>query len=270
MSLMDKKLVRRSRGFTLIEVVTAVGILGFILSSSWLIIDRCVNASADMKLKMEALEVARENLETILTKVSVEETSEYGTSDEYPAIEWENVIETFYEPIGAQMWLRAICTAMYYDSNGKQQSVELVHWLTQLTKDQLLQILMRQDGSEEELAPQLIDSIEDAAIYTGVSADTVQKWLDNGMLTSEDGKFIKNNLDLFKLYNGNPNQTDKENMQVVSQEDLRRLKNKQNQLKLQDEVDQTTGLTYGQIEQMNIQEIWDILKKRQESGSLKD
>ena len=111
MILTHKKSKIRNRGFTLVEVITATGILALITSSVWVVIERCVNTSTNMKLKMEALEVARENLETILTKNTVEETAEYGISERYPGIEWETVIETFYEPISSQMWIRAVCTA---------------------------------------------------------------------------------------------------------------------------------------------------------------
>ena len=261
-----KKFGKRNAGFSLLEVITATGILAIITSSVWIVVDRCVNSAADMKQKIQAFQVARENLELILSKPYVEETSEYGTSDRYPGIDWETGVETFYEPINSQMWLRAICTASYYDTNGEHKSVELVHWLTGLTKDQLLQILMQKEEVEEELTPQLIETLEDAAIYAGVSADTIQEWLENGMLTAEDGSFIKNNLDLFKLYDGNPSDTDKQNLQIESEEDLRRLRAQQNKEKLQDEVDPTTGLTYGQIDQMDIQEIWDILKNKQETS----
>lgn len=250
------------------EVVAATGILALIASSVWVVLDRCVNANANIKLQTEALEVARENMENILSRTSVEETTEFGTSDRYPAIQWENVIEPFYEPISSKMWVRAICTAAYNDSKGQEQSVELVHWLTGLSKEQLLQILMNQNESEEDLTPQFIESVGDAAIYAGVSEDTIQQWLDNGMLTTEDGSFIKNNLDLFKLNNGNPSENDKKNLQVESEDDLRSLKAKQIQDEQQNEIDPATGLTYGEIRDMDIQEIWDILKKRQESGSV--
>ena len=126
---------------------------------------------------------------------------------------------------------------------------------------------MQKEEVDERLAPQLIETIEDAAIYAGVSPDTIQEWLNNGMLTDENDSFIKNNLDLFKLNNGNPSDTDKKNLQIESEEDLQRLRAKQNKEELQNEIDPTTGLTYGQIELMDIQEIWDILKKKQESKS---
>ena len=212
MNSAHKNYVNKNNGFTLIEVVASTTILVFISFSAWMVIDRCVNSTADMKMKMEAFEVARENMELLLSKPSVEETTEYGSSEIYPEIEWETVVETFYEPINSQMWLRAVCTGAYYDTAGEKQSVELVHWLTGLTKDQLLQILMQKEEVDERLAPQLIETIEDAAIYAGVSPDTIQEWLNNGMLTDENDSFIKNNLDLFKLNNGNPSDTDKKNL----------------------------------------------------------
>jgi prepilin-type N-terminal cleavage/methylation domain-containing protein len=263
-----KKFEKRNKGFTLVEVIAATGILALIASSVWVVLDRCVNATANTMLQTEALDIARENLETILSKVSVEEATEFGTSERYPAIQWENVIETFYEPISSQMWIRAICTASYNNSKGQEQSVKLVHWLTGLTKNQLLKILTQEGESKEDLTSQLIETVEDAAIYAGVSPDTIQQWLDNGMLTTEDGSFIKSNLDLFKLNNGNPGDEDKKNLQIESEDDLQRLKAQQTQDEQKDEIDPKTGLTYGEIGEMDIQQIWDILKQRQQSGSL--
>jgi hypothetical protein len=39
------------------------------------------------------------------------------------------------------MWMRAVCTSEYIDSNGVDQKVELTQWLTSLTKQQMMQIL---------------------------------------------------------------------------------------------------------------------------------
>ncbi|MBN1972861.1 MAG: prepilin-type N-terminal cleavage/methylation domain-containing protein [Sedimentisphaerales bacterium] len=249
------------KGFTLVEVVAATTILALISSSVWVVVDRCVTSTANTKLKLQAFETARENMETILSKASVKETVEYGASDKYPGIEWENIVETFYEPINSQMWLRAVCNAMYYDMSGQKQSVELVHWLTGLTKEQLLQILSRQEESQDKLKPQLLEAIEDAAAYAGVTDEVIQQWLDNGMLTTADGFFVKNNLDLYKLNNGSPGKEDQK-LQIASEEDLRRFMTKQKQKEMQNEIDPATGLTYGQMEQMNIQEIWDIIKNK--------
>ena len=267
MILTHKKIEKRNHGFTLVEAIAAMAILAFIISSVWVVLDRCVASTSNSLFKMQAFEVARENLETILTKESVKEKSEYGISEKYPGIEWETLIETFYEPINSQMWLRAICTAFYYDTNGEQQSVKLEHWLTGLNKDQLIQILMRQDDGQEDLSSQLLESIEDAADYAGVSAETIEEWVKNGMQTTEDGYFIKTNLDLFKTNDGNPSKEDVENLQITSSDDLNRLKMKQNKQNMQNEIDPKTGLTYDQIEQMDIQDIWELLKQARESSS---
>jgi len=71
----------------------------------------------------------------------VEETVDFGSSDKYPEIQWETTVETFLEPLSTQMWVRAICSAEYTDSAGELQKIELTHWLTNLSKQQLLQIL---------------------------------------------------------------------------------------------------------------------------------
>ena len=259
-----KKNIKFKKGFTLAEALAATAILALVSSSVWLIIERCVDSTANSIQKMRAFEVARENMETLLTKNFVNLSAEYGTSDKYPEVTWETVVETFYEPVHSQMWVRGICKANYVDSKGQEQFVELVHWLTGLTKEELLLILMKQEDQQEELTSQLMESIEEAAIYAGVSSDTIQQWMNNGMFTTEDGFFIKNNLDLFKQYKGNPSIEDKRDLQVRSEEELKKIRAKQNRQEWKDEIDPKTGLTYGEIDQMDISEIWDILQHRRQ------
>ena len=257
--------IKKSRsGFTLLEVLSAITILALISSSAWLIIDRCVTSVADTTLKMRAFEVARENMEALLSQNSVELGVEYGTSERYPEIKWETIVETFFEPVHSQMWVRGICVANYGDSKGQDQSVELIHWLTGLTKEELLVIMMEQEGKQEDFSLQFMESYEEAAIYAGVSVDTIQEWMNNGMLTTEDGFFIKNNLDLFKKFGGNPSIEDERNLQVRTEEDLIRLNKKLNQQEWQSEVDPKTGLTYGEMDKMDISAIWEILQNRQQ------
>ena len=55
-------------------------------------------------------------------------------------------------------------------------------------------------------------------------------------------------------------------MQITSEEDLRQLQTRQKQEELQNEIDPRTGLTYGEMEQMDITEIWDILKNKQNNN----
>src|SRR3990170_7981123 len=74
------------RAFTLIEMVTALIILALISSSVLVVINRCVASAADSALRMKAFEVARENMEKLLTADSVKQTTDFGTSDKYPEI----------------------------------------------------------------------------------------------------------------------------------------------------------------------------------------
>ena len=247
--------------FTFVEVLTALAILALFSSSVLVVIDRCITSSADFMLRMQAFEVARENMEALLSRDSVEENVEYGNSDIYPEIAWQTVVETFYEPITATMWLRGICSAEYTDTTGQKQTVELIHWLTGLTKEQLMQIMNQQN--EELLTAQLLETVEEAAEYAGVSDETIEQWLDNGMLTTESGSFIKSNLDLYKRTDGNPN-TEEKNQQISSEADLIKQNAEQNTSGSQEEIDPKTGLTYEELDKMDISEIWDILKEQQQ------
>ena len=191
----------KKRAFSLVEVLMALSILALISSSVWIVIDRSVTSMADLEMQMHAFEIARENMENLLSKSSVSEITEYGSSDKYPDIEWKTVVETFYEPIESQVWLRGICTAEYFDSSGEKQTIELSHWLTGLTEAQLLQIAMQDEVNLEMLEDQFIETVEDAAEYAGVDAETIVQWLEDGLETTEEGFFIKSDLEYFKSNN---------------------------------------------------------------------
>jgi len=256
----------RKKAFSLLEVMMALGILALISSSVLVVIDRCVASAANSEKRMEAFEVARENMEQLLASSSVKESIEYGQSEQYPDIGWQTVVETFYEPITARMWIRGVCTAEYSDPNGERQTVELTNWLTDLSKEQLLQI-MKQD-EEIDVSDELIETVEEAAEYAGVDFETIEQWLQNGMLTTEDGSFIKDNLDLYKSSNGNPSEEDKAK-QVKSEADLKKRKKSSeagfsDEQAWQDEIDPKTGLTYGELEEMDFSEIWDLMQNQRQ------
>jgi prepilin-type N-terminal cleavage/methylation domain-containing protein len=253
MSCLSKIDAVRKKGFSLMEVAMAVIILGLICSSVLVVIDRCVDSAAKSALRMRAFEVARENMENLLASASVKESVEYGQSEKYPDIEWQTVVETFYEPITARMWIRGVCSAGYNDPNEQEQTIELTHWLTDVTKEQMLQLEQRGEDELGDMAAELIETLEDAADYAGVDVETIEQWLQNGLLTTDDGSFIKDNLDLYKRSNGNPSEEEK-NQQVKSIADLKNKKSMLDQGESadeqaqQDEVDPKTGLTYGEPE----------------------
>ena len=259
------------RAFTLTEVAGAVIILGLACSSILVVIDRCVASAADSALRMHAFETARENMEKLLVSRSVKETVEYGISDNYPEIAWQTVVETFYEPITDQMWVQAVCSSEYEDSQGEKQTVELTHWLTNVSKAQLLQIMQEQEKQQQQwLDEQIIKTIEDAAEYAGVDGKTIEQWLENGMLTLDDGSFVRMNLDLYKRTEGKPAEQEQQ-LQVGSMEDLIKLFSQrateggQKTSDLQDvqnKIDPTTGLTYQEIEQMDTSQIFELLKQK--------
>lgn len=256
-----------ARAFTLVEVVAALTILAIISSSVLVVIGRCAASATDSALQMHAFEVARRNMETLLASSSVKESTEYGQSERYPEIAWETVVETFYEPITTRMWIRAVCTAEYKDMENQDQEVELVHWLTDLTKEQLLQIMQQREG-QEQAADQLLETMEDAADYAGVDVETIEKWVQDGMVTTEDGSFIKENLDLYKRSNGKPSAEDKKTQMTApaglsGQSGKSGGRDSADTEGWQNEVDPKTGLTYGELENMDFSEIWNILKSRQ-------
>jgi prepilin-type N-terminal cleavage/methylation domain-containing protein len=191
----------RTRGFSLIEVTTALAILAVICSSVMVAMNRLMDTADDVTMKMRAFTVARENLEQVLVLPSAGEMTEYGTSTKYPMINWETTVETFAAPIMDKTWSRVICRAEYEDIEGQMQTVELTHWLSELTDAQL----QAQDESGDALDPnELCFSKEEAAEYAGVPHEIIDVWLGQGMVQADDGSFIKKNLDLFKTTNGDP------------------------------------------------------------------
>ncbi|MFC1676320.1 prepilin-type N-terminal cleavage/methylation domain-containing protein [Planctomycetota bacterium] len=197
---------RASRGFSLIEVVTALAILGLICSSVLVVLERSMDSAAESVIRTRAFEIARDKMELLLASVKVEEMTEFGYSEKYPDIQWETKVETFYEPLTNRLWVQGVCSAEYEDMAGELQRIELTSWLTGLTKQQLLELMKEKQKEKDRLkmADQLVETIEEAAEYTGVDEEVIEEWVDNGMPVTDEGDFIKEYLDLYKDFDGNP------------------------------------------------------------------
>ncbi len=147
---------RALSGFTIVEAMAAVTILGIIASSVLMVITNCSVSTIDARLKMQAFETARENMEELLTKKIISPQSDLGYSEKYSDIQWSTTVETFYEPVNKDMWVRAICTAEYEDSNGETKEVELTHWLTKLNENEIKSMNSAIEKAKE-LAKKLMD-----------------------------------------------------------------------------------------------------------------
>ena len=137
------------QGFTLLEIMAAVAILAVICTTVIVVLDRCMRATIDSELKMQAFEAARENMEKLLGGTSVSQMVTFGALEENPQIDWQMVVEPFREPVTSKMWIRAICTANYKDSTGERREFELRHWITDLSDKQVRQILDQQQREKE-------------------------------------------------------------------------------------------------------------------------
>lgn len=129
----------------------AIVVVGLIVSSAMAILDRLVGAMADMQLRSEAFEIARDKMETLLSQKKVQDLTDYGYSEVRPEIQWQTTVEPFYEPITNQMWIRAVCSAGFNDSSGQYQSIDLEHWITHLSPDLIKKILAQQEMEQEYL-----------------------------------------------------------------------------------------------------------------------
>lgn len=174
------------KGFSLMEAMAALIILALVSSGVLVVINRCMASAANLAIRMQAFEVARENMETLLSMDSVEETVEFGSSDKYPEVRWQNTVEMFYEPITARMWVRAVCSAEYTDTEGEVQTVELTHWLTDLTKMQLIQMIKQMQREKKGLAEQ--DGDEQAGIDAQRDANETEDVNSQGELGEQTGR----------------------------------------------------------------------------------
>jgi prepilin-type N-terminal cleavage/methylation domain-containing protein len=149
MKNIENKTIVFKNGFTLVEVSVALVILGMIIASVFTIINRALETVSDCQTKIEAFEIARDNMEKLLAQKSLSDVFEYGTSETNPDITWKTTVESFYEPVSSKMWMRAVCTSEYKDRDGQDQKVELTQWLTSLSKKQIMQILDQKQREEE-------------------------------------------------------------------------------------------------------------------------
>jgi Tfp pilus assembly protein PilV len=190
-------------GFTLIETMTAVMLLAFIGVSVWIVLERCMLSAADTTQRMRAFEIARENMEKTLGTASVQESIDYGVSEQFPDIRWQVTIESFFESQSSKMWVRAVSSAEYSDPMGQTKSVELTHWLTDLTEEQSQQLMKSKELQEQKLSQYMIEGEDLAAEYAGVDVKTIREWVKNHMPTF-NGSYLKPWLDFYLKYNGNP------------------------------------------------------------------
>ena len=162
--------------FTLVEVVAAMVLLSMILSSVLVLMNRYVDSVIDLQLRQEAFELARGNMEQLLAETKLSEITEFGDSEINPEIEWETLVEPFYEPITNQMWIRAVCSAGFDDSKGEYENIELEHWITNLTAAQIKRIVAQQQVEVEYL--DLLAGGEESAIHETTEAYLKEEGLD--------------------------------------------------------------------------------------------
>jgi len=193
---------RKDRGFSLAEIVAALTILAIITSGVVVVIQRCTTSAADLSLKTQAFEVARDNMEKLLSTEVAGEMIEYGASEKYPGINWEMVVETFREPLNSDMWVRAVSSAEYTDLQGEICKVELTNWLTDVSEKLQKKIVEQKQKDEEQVSVAM--SLEEAAEYVGVDVETIKQWIRNGMHVTEDGGIPLTELDLYLVTDGRP------------------------------------------------------------------
>ena len=121
------------KGFTLLEMTGTIFIIALITTSVVMVMNNCIEATTNYKLKAIAYRVARDNMEKMLNTKKLAESAEFGICELNPDIQWETVVEVFNEPINSNMWLQAKSAASYTDTDGQIQTVEFTQWVTGLT-----------------------------------------------------------------------------------------------------------------------------------------
>lgn len=167
-------------GFTLVEIAAAIILIAMMLTSAMIILDNLTGALSDLRLRRVAFELAREKMEALLAEKKLQDQLEYGVDEVWPEIQWQKTVEPFYEPVTNQMWIRAICKTTYTDSKGKNQSVELEHWITNLPPGLVKQILDYQKAQQEYLAllNDTASSAQEAFLQESTAAFLAQTGLD--------------------------------------------------------------------------------------------
>jgi hypothetical protein len=171
-----------------------------------------MTSAANSAQRMRAFEITRENMERMLIAESVEDKTEFGISEMYPDIQWQTTVECISAPTGDGMWAQAFCSAEYTDAAGEVRTVELTHWLTELTKEQMEQIESRRQQQEELLAEHIIETQEDAAVFAGVDIETIGQWVASGMPMTESRYYLKPWLILYYDTGGQPTAQDKQDV----------------------------------------------------------
>jgi len=156
------------KGFTVLEALMAMLVLGFVVASILVVMENSIASLGDLKLRTQAFELARENMEMLLVENEITESSDSGTSDLYPEIEWETSIKA--QDAGGDssgMWVKAKSSASYKDSQDELQEIELEQWVTALDEKQAKQIQKlremqaEEEGVEPEVTPEDSDKPEE-------------------------------------------------------------------------------------------------------------
>ena len=268
-----------AKAFTLLEVAASLIILALITSSALVVINRCMKATIDETVKVQAFEIAREKMEKLLAANAVEEMLEQGTSEEYPDIQWLTAVEPFYEPITSKMWIRAVCSATYTDTHDEPQTIEFAHWLTDLTKKQIIDILKQKQLQKQERFAEIqeflwdyIDTVpEDLLLELYNQMTGEEKLLEDIDDFEEIIKYILDNLDaldsadeniLIDLYNQATEEIDITEADATEKQDLQETEVSGDQKKDEPKKPKDNlvfGYTEQELNNMSFEELWMVL-----------
>ncbi len=123
-------------------------IVSFICGTVAIVIGESLDSIADQRSKQQAVRVAHQNMETILAQEEIEEFSETGMSELYPDIEWTKGVEVVEFSGTGKLWMKAVSSANFYDSDNEIEEITFENWLAPLTRKQ--ERLVQEDREKEE------------------------------------------------------------------------------------------------------------------------
>lgn len=135
----------------MVEALTALVIVGFTCGTVLIVINNSLDSMSDQESRLRAIDVARENIESLLAQTSLKEFSETGLSDLYPDIEWSRGIEVVEFQGTSDLWMKAFSTANFYNTDNELEEIEFINWLAPLTDQQQKQVLQDRQKEDEYL-----------------------------------------------------------------------------------------------------------------------
>ncbi|MGE4285836.1 MAG: prepilin-type N-terminal cleavage/methylation domain-containing protein [Phycisphaerae bacterium] len=178
------------KAYTLVEAMAALLVMGIVVSGVVVTITNCLETMIDMRLENNAVDLARENMEYILSKNDAYEFYDSGVDEFNPDLNWEIGFEVATYPNTSDMWVRAFSTSGYYRTDGEYKTIEFESWIVRLSDEQQQQY--KEQATAEQ---QMLDDVADAVSEAQAEKDTAEEETDTGSVEPADNSELQELLD---------------------------------------------------------------------------